>query len=687
MKYLYVKKATKPTMSEQLKFIVDNLNEKPFSRNYNLISFDSLNHLTLLQILNDVFAEINPQHKLDIREEDPETMVVRMLTFLRILKYKPTTGSGNPNAFRQSLVQGDKPVIYPILQWLFQNMEDLKKRAYLARYLVRMDIPADNLADQDISELNETYDQLMEQFKEYHKELDRLKTSGFSTGEIKKDIMNMEDEREQLTKRVERLRKKVESVKNHEKMVTAARNLRIERELEVDLRQQMIDQKNELVHAEQKYQRLQQQLKTARSQGVGTTGLDLVRRLEEECKINGYLCQEKIPKDIETKKKALSDIQNVIDEPAMCQSDLDQLNRQIKQLSDEINKLIEKRMVRNDPIDDKLSLFRQQASIIVGKKESAAEELKEVMDELHERESELQNKREALKQSEGSEVIKGDEFKKYVNKLRSKSTIYKKKRQELTELRAEYGVISRTEEILKGRDGKLHDQISQLESQKGVSGFHDTQEEMEKVSTVKSGLDEQKGISLDEISDMVRRLNSTIVEKKSSLAPIIKELRPMRQKCQEVSAEYDERKAAYDNLAANLESNMSKLEQEVKALREELSHDESRYFYLNCMTKLLEVQERRIESEMKSYVSSNPNDKKKSYREQYTKKIQEQENLGKSLREKQKTVRENHGPSIKQMKMWNDLAMLLECKQQCLKKSQSNSTAPVQNGEDDVLIL
>lgn len=29
----------------------------------------------------------------------------------------------------------------------------------------------------------------------------------------------------------------------------------------------------------------------------------------------------------------------------------------------------------------------------------------------------------------------------------------------------------------------------------------------------------------------VRKLNSLIVEKKSSLAPIIKELRPMRQKC------------------------------------------------------------------------------------------------------------------------------------------------------------
>lgn len=35
---------------------------------------------------------------------------------------------------------------------------------------------------------------------------------------------------------------------------------------------------------------------------------------------------------------------------------------QIKQLSAEINTLIEKRMVRNDPIDGKLSLFRQQVS-------------------------------------------------------------------------------------------------------------------------------------------------------------------------------------------------------------------------------------------------------------------------------------------------------------------------------------
>lgn len=49
----------------------------------------------------------------------------------------------------------------------------------------------------------------MDQFKELHKEAEGLKNAGYNTGEIKKDISNMEDEKEQLIKRVERLKRKV----------------------------------------------------------------------------------------------------------------------------------------------------------------------------------------------------------------------------------------------------------------------------------------------------------------------------------------------------------------------------------------------------------------------------------------------------------------------------------------------
>ena len=55
--------------------------------------------------------------------------------------------------FRQGLVQGEKPVIYPILEWLLKNTETLKKRAYLARYLVKVEVPAEFLAEEAISDL------------------------------------------------------------------------------------------------------------------------------------------------------------------------------------------------------------------------------------------------------------------------------------------------------------------------------------------------------------------------------------------------------------------------------------------------------------------------------------------------------------------------------------------------------
>lgn len=51
-------------MSDQIKFIVDNLNKEPFRKNYNLITFDSLEPMQLLQVLNDVLAEIDPKVKV-----------------------------------------------------------------------------------------------------------------------------------------------------------------------------------------------------------------------------------------------------------------------------------------------------------------------------------------------------------------------------------------------------------------------------------------------------------------------------------------------------------------------------------------------------------------------------------------------------------------------------------------------
>ena len=66
----------------------------------------------------------------------------------------------------------------------------------------------------------------------------------------------------------------------------------------------------------------------------------------------------------------------------------------------------------------------------------------------------------------------------------------------------------------------------------GVSGFLDAQDKLEQVSAAKSDIDEQKGKTLEEISQMVEQLNTRIADKKTSLAPMVRDLRLLRTQAQ-----------------------------------------------------------------------------------------------------------------------------------------------------------
>lgn len=654
-------------MSDELKFIIGELAKSPFSKTYNLISFDSLEPLQLLQVLTDVLADIDPKQKVDVREEAADQTAIRVFGILRILKYKPPTDSQNLSQFRQGIVQGEKQVIYPILHWMLSRMGELKKRAYLGRYLVKVDIPPDFMQDEQINELFQQYERLIEEFKLVHKQAETLKMSGFNTGDIKKDISSMEEEKDQLIRRVERLKKKVEASPNSGPMLAMARNLRTERDRDEKIHKQKTEQKNHITQLEHRINRLQHQIKDTKQSSIGATPQGLLHKLDEETRTNEYMVKEKLPKELAAMKKAVSDLQRVVQEPAMGQSDLDAIHEKIKTTNTEMNQLIEKRMMSADPMDDKLSLFRQQAAIIARKKESAATLLQESRERLVKAEFEAEEKRSQVNRGDGETVLKGDDFKRYVNKLRSKSTVYKKKRQEISDLRAESGVLARTEEILKQRDEDINRKLSRLEKAKGVSGYRETQEALENVSSIKSDLDQMKGRTLEDISHMVQQLTRRISDKKSALAPIIKDLRPLRQKNQELTAEYNEKKQKYDTVAAGFESNRAKLEQEVRAFREEIGAEESRFHYLSAMTDVIKLQLARVEQEMKSYVSHDPQERKKTFREQYSRKVQEQENLSKTLRDRQKYVRENQDDDIRQMKMWRDFDRIMEMKLQLSK--------------------
>ena len=51
------------------------------------MAFDEKSNFELLQILNDVFVEMDSRHDVDLRDEPDEQRAYRMVEFLKLLKY------------------------------------------------------------------------------------------------------------------------------------------------------------------------------------------------------------------------------------------------------------------------------------------------------------------------------------------------------------------------------------------------------------------------------------------------------------------------------------------------------------------------------------------------------------------------------------------------------------------------
>ena len=441
---------------------------------------------------------------------------------------------------------------------------------------------------------------------------------------------------------------------------------------ELSLGEQRTEQKNQLLHAKQRVSRLQQQLEETRQSAQGLTPQGLVSKLGEENHVKSIV-RDTLPRSIEEKRKEVIELERVVTEPITNHGDLDGIREQIEETKAELSVLMEKHMPGSDPVQDKLTLFRQQAAIISRKKQTEAESYKAALDELASVEAELKEREaEMSAQMKGrGEVVREEEFKRMVAKLRPMHKTYQMKKGELSLLKAELGVLARTEEILRSRDENMLELVALLEEKKGVRGYVQAQETLEQVSAAKSDLDEQKEAKLREMTATIEELNEVIRSKKASLAPLLKEVRPLRQQHKELQGQHAEKKVTYDAVYGGLEAKRSQLEAEVRQHWEEKTAHESQYHYLQALKQSVELQQQKVAAEMKSYTTAGKTaaaaagDKsRKPLRDQYTRKILEQENMGRALRDKQKDVRGNHEHNLRQVKMWRELRSLLEAKRE-----------------------
>eukprot|EP01116_Phalansterium_solitarium_P014901 TRINITY_DN327_c0_g3_i1.p1 TRINITY_DN327_c0_g3~~TRINITY_DN327_c0_g3_i1.p1 ORF type:complete len:660 (-),score=337.64 TRINITY_DN327_c0_g3_i1:1671-3650(-) len=655
--------------AENIQFIVSAFNQEPFRKSFTMVSFDKIEGQALTQLLQDVLQEISEFQRVSLMEESPDQTAQRMFDFFWVLKYK----IADPFVFKTGVEKGDKGVIYPSLFWCLQRVTELRKRAYLARFLLPMDVPPELTADDVYLE----YKEKQAEFKEVHKTAEKIRSSGFQPDQMKQEYQALIEKKEQLNEKLERVKKKVEKVVDLEALLAGASMLRKEQEKEAKNQENLSEIHTKLHQAEQRLQRANDKVKDLQQFSL-RGGIDAeMTRIEEELKQNRFLL-DKLPQEVNEKKQWVDKLRKVLAEPALSGAEVTKIQGQITALRSEVKRLTTKRDASLNAVDDKLAFYRQQFKAVEKKKQDKEQGLKELQIERRDLDKDLA-RREEEEEVNPTKVLKGEELDKFVQELRAKTVVYKKYKQEQSEQQTEFGTLSRTLEILTAQHTKLTNRLSEIERERGVQHYGDTIKKIEDISAAKADSDAEKGKLLEEISKVVTEINQAIKERKVKLAPQIKDLRTTRQKYQELEVEYTEKKLLYDNASQGLQNEKERVEQERQAYMDEVSREESRYHFLHATSLLLDVNLLKASTEKEKGVET--------FLEKYQKAAYEQEQLGKTLREQQKKIKDTFEPNQAQINMFNDLKALLRLKLKLYSTGNHTVGGALKSDEPDRLVL
>lgn len=628
-----------------VKFIVETLNKPPYNKNFTLISFDSLAQEDLLQILSDVLLQVNDQQKFNINTDDFEQTITRILNGLFILRYPPIMDTFS-NSFRQHLMNGEKNTIFALLEWLLTNMDLLQRRAYLARFLMKIDIPSEILGDSDFVTLHQQYIQLMEEFKKVHKESVLLKSGNkISISELRSDGVTMEKEKEIVANRIYQIRKKIDHLPNAATMLQSCHNLRLEIDRKKEIAWQIQDEAMNTQQCQQRLYRLTQQLQELQKWSVGLSSQALLKKLEEEIYVTSYIVDQKLPRELSQQKKEKEVYENVVRSSNVTKTSNELLMSKVQTISQEISKLLESKLMNSNSADDKTVLFRQQAAIIARKKDNLVEKFSKLKFELNDIRTKLELRQQKLEETVGENgiILKDNEkFQEYVNKLRTRSAIYKRYRSDLTAVKAEGGVLSRTLDILMAKANQFGIDLENLKNYE-VKNEDDLQTK-----------------STDAIMALIIQISSNVATQKAKLAPLIEKVKPMQKKVNELLSLHDEKKRIYDKTSITLNTNLAKLVNDVNSLQEEHSKIMLETTLLASKIHIAGVDLERAKLEFQASVDKN--NCAPLIRDKLNMKIAESDKLNRLLKEEQKRVRENEPQFLRQKTSWNVIQTLFELK-------------------------
>jgi len=630
-----------------------------------MTELDSKTSLELLDLMSEIVCAIDPEQG-EIYNEPTDLRVRRIIQFLVVMKFN--IPEEQMEDFQNLLLDGDKEMLQTIMHWCLQRFEHLQKRAYLAKYLMPVEIPAEFLNEDLIAELSQRLKELQTDFKAVHKEASQHENSGAKPSELRSEIAQLEQERTQLQNKIQKMKKDMNVDESYfSDMLKATSALRREQENEVQTLERMREHRKNAQEADLRFADASKRLNEMKSTGIRNQSAEqILSKLQVDVKeLNDRRENvERITMERESHLDKLQSWDNA-DRPTT-EDDVRMKEDQVRDLEDEISTLQERldaALERNT----KLLMFRQASTMALKKYREREDEVEKLEEELRRLQRQIDEKDAELKaQGRGAggsgKIVKRD-LKKYGAIVREKIEKYKKMREDLAALRSELVVLQRTEQILKSRHRNLDEFLVELERQKGVEGYRDTQRQMIEMTEKAAEVDQLKGSTLEEISQMVEQISREFKNKQAQLQPLIQELKNVRQEYMDVESNYQERRINYDKVAVGLDMEKQTLEKDCNFFQDECLREESRYHYLQHLIKITKIKVDRAEQE-KAWQAGQGRMIRDfaTLKEFYANKLTQQEHLTKQLRKKQKELKENSGALTNQKTNFLHLQQLLDMK-------------------------
>jgi len=359
--------------------------------------------------------------------------------------------------------------------------------------------------------------------------------------ELKKEITQLEQEKEQLLTKINLFKNK-SNKDDFQALLEATSKLRKEQEQDAKLNEKERELNNMIEFYEQQVLTVKQRLMDSKKVSNQNLGPDkMLENLRNDTRKNRELNNEILGRELNDKRERLQRIELLLQEPMTTQSELERLTNDVKRLQKDCM-VLEDKLKQNAPQDDKLGIFKAQAGIQTKKKEQKQNEIKKLEVEKQALEKQMTEKEQEYARTKGGKYMKRDDFRQYAANLRGKNTQYKQMKKVLGEIKSEVTVLSRTKQVLQSRANDLDGFMQNLERSRGIQGYSNIEEQIQGVSNQQELLNNEKDQTLQEITSTVQKIEQEVKDRKAQLAPEIQNLRQLRQQMQEIEAVHSEKK-------------------------------------------------------------------------------------------------------------------------------------------------